>query len=110
STVIYNETPAGRGFHDFWSGKRDSNPRLSAWEADALPLSYSRILALIIIAESQVSVNPRYDCPAASTGQSIRGLQPLCGRGSRLSWGQRANGRDCLPCRHQVVFMAVGTH
>ena len=25
-----------------WSGKRDSNPRLSAWEADALPLNYSR--------------------------------------------------------------------
>jgi hypothetical protein len=23
----------------FWSGKRDSNPRPSAWEADALPLS-----------------------------------------------------------------------
>ena len=27
----------------FKSGKRDSNPRPSAWEADALPLSYSRI-------------------------------------------------------------------
>jgi hypothetical protein len=27
-----------------WSGKRDSNPRPSAWKADALPLSYSRIL------------------------------------------------------------------
>ena len=26
------------------SGKRDSNPRPSAWEADALPLSYSRII------------------------------------------------------------------
>jgi hypothetical protein len=25
-----------------WSGKRDSNPRPSAWKADALPLSYSR--------------------------------------------------------------------
>ncbi len=25
------------------SGKRDSNPRPSAWKADALPLSYSRI-------------------------------------------------------------------
>ncbi len=29
-------------FH-LWSGKRDSNPRPSAWKADALPLSYSRI-------------------------------------------------------------------
>ena len=25
------------------SGKRGSNPRPSAWEADALPLSYSRL-------------------------------------------------------------------
>ena len=25
-----------------WSGKRDLNPRPSAWEADTLPLSYSR--------------------------------------------------------------------
>src|SRR4030042_728024 len=25
-----------------WSGRRGSNPRPSAWEADALPLSYSR--------------------------------------------------------------------
>jgi hypothetical protein len=25
------------------SGKRDSNPRPSAWKADALPLSYSRL-------------------------------------------------------------------
>src|SRR5919108_6441709 len=25
------------------SGRRDSNPRLSAWEADILPLNYSRL-------------------------------------------------------------------
>ena len=28
---------------DIWSGKRDSNPRHSPWQGDALPLSYSRI-------------------------------------------------------------------
>ena len=42
---------AGGGFADPWlnhlptspeSGRRDSNPRLSAWEADILPLNYSR--------------------------------------------------------------------
>lgn len=27
-----------------WSGRRDLNPRHSAWEADALPLSYSRTI------------------------------------------------------------------
>ena len=26
-----------------WSGRRDSNSRPSAWKADALPLSYSRV-------------------------------------------------------------------
>ena len=28
---------------NYWSGKRDSNPQPSAWKADALPLSYSRL-------------------------------------------------------------------
>ena len=31
------------GEEPIWSGRRDSNPRHSAWEADALPLNYSRI-------------------------------------------------------------------
>src|SRR5260370_6874563 len=26
-----------------WSGRRDLNPRPTAWEADALPLSYTRV-------------------------------------------------------------------
>ena len=30
-----------------WSGRWDSNPRLSAWEADVLPLNYSRYLWII---------------------------------------------------------------
>ena len=29
-----------------WSGKRDSNPRHSPWQGDALPLSYSRIFMI----------------------------------------------------------------
>ena len=28
-----------------WSGRRGSNPRLSPWQGDALPLSHSRITA-----------------------------------------------------------------
>ena len=28
---------------EMWSGRRDSNSRLSAWEANTLPLSYARI-------------------------------------------------------------------
>src|ERR1700724_2603673 len=32
-------------FPDSWSGRRDSNPRPTAWKAVTLPLSYSRSLA-----------------------------------------------------------------
>jgi hypothetical protein len=39
----------------YLSGKRDSNPRPSAWEADALPLSYSRKLSATKIMNRFVS-------------------------------------------------------
>src|SRR3989442_1542091 len=60
-------TPLGRGFNSsrpreievrskrrspprfLWSGRWDLNPRPSAWEADALPLSYARSLSRIIL-------------------------------------------------------------
>jgi hypothetical protein len=32
-----------------WSGKRDLNPRPSAWKADALPLSYSRAGSILLL-------------------------------------------------------------
>ena len=32
----------GRETHASWSGRRDSNPQPSAWEADALPLRHTR--------------------------------------------------------------------
>src|SRR5450756_2635924 len=42
-----------------WSGRRDLNPRHSAWEADALPLSYSRtIMYACILHGAEASVNP----------------------------------------------------
>src|SRR3954470_721430 len=37
--------PRGRGqMREDWSGRRGSNPRHPAWEADVLPLNYSRSL------------------------------------------------------------------
>ena len=40
-----------------WSGRRDLNPRHSAWEADALPLSYSRtIVCTCILHGAEASV------------------------------------------------------
>ena len=42
-----------------WSGRRDLNPRHSAWEADALPLSYSRtIMCSCILYGAEASVKP----------------------------------------------------
>ena len=37
---VWKKAPAGRAFP---SGRRDSNPRPSPWQGDALPLSYFRI-------------------------------------------------------------------
>jgi hypothetical protein len=34
---------AGTTTKTCWSGRRDSNSRLSAWKAEALPLSYDRV-------------------------------------------------------------------
>src|SRR6266446_8837123 len=31
----------------YWSGRRDLNPRPTAWEADALPLSYTRLSGIL---------------------------------------------------------------
>ena len=45
---------------NWWSGKRDSNPRHSPWQGDALPLSHSRI-----------SIHPHYFVVGAT------GLEPV---------------------------------
>ena len=37
--------PSKRPLFYYWSGRWGSNPRPSAWEADALPLSYARSLS-----------------------------------------------------------------
>ena len=33
---------------DFWSGRRDSNPRLQPWQGCALPLSYARLSTFLM--------------------------------------------------------------
>ena len=47
-----------------WSGKRDSNPRLLAWEASALPLSYSRLNSVFIILPAEPSGQAESASPA----------------------------------------------
>ena len=41
--VAAHEKGPFRGPEHLWSGQRDSNPRMSAWEADALPLGDARM-------------------------------------------------------------------
>ena len=43
----------------FWSGRRDSNPQPSAWEADALPLRHTRSRGVKKIVKDLIRVNRR---------------------------------------------------
>ena len=45
----------------YWSGKRDSNPRLQPWQGCTLPLSYSRIFNKIsgLLQSSKVNFRPK---------------------------------------------------
>ena len=40
--IISCKKPAESGLPNFWSGRRDLNPRLRPWQGRTLPLSYSR--------------------------------------------------------------------
>ena len=40
--IVYRLALMRPNVNMIWSGRRDSNPRLSAWEANTLPLSYAR--------------------------------------------------------------------
>ena len=44
---------------EIWSGRRDSNPQPSAWEADALPLRHTRSRGEKKIVKDLIRVNPR---------------------------------------------------
>ncbi len=41
--AVSAEALAGLARYEKWSGRGDSNPRLFAWEANTLPLSYARL-------------------------------------------------------------------
>src|ERR1700704_4395163 len=46
-TRFTNFTPSFLPLEKCWSGRRDLNPRPTAWEADALPLSYTRVADIL---------------------------------------------------------------
>ena len=70
------------------SGKKDSNLRLSAWQADALPLSYSRMLS-----------RPGPNMPCKTEGPFLRStLSGKPGSNWRLSaWKADALPTELLP-------------
>src|SRR4028119_365026 len=60
----------------FWSGRRDSNPRPQPWQGCALPLSYARAPARRGgLAEPPWIASPR--SPPAGPGPSVRQDDPL---------------------------------
>ena len=42
---VRRKTPASCEGGEFWSGRRDLNPRLRPWQGRTLPLSYSRLFS-----------------------------------------------------------------
>src|SRR5690242_16103433 len=57
-----------------WSGRRESNPRPTAWKAVTLPLSYSRSLRVVTLPR----LNPGTTVtPAAKNLELMMGLEPM---------------------------------
>ncbi len=83
------------------SGYRDSNPRHSAWEADVLPLNYTRWSTAHIIAPSKIDVKHFAPRRVAAT-PSGRGR--ICGRGPiRVSSHQETDPmQETIPAQIQV--------
>src|SRR5215213_3511759 len=52
------------------SGRRDSNPRHSTWQADALPLSYSRVMELSSLVGREGLEPSRFSPPDSKSGAS----------------------------------------
>ena len=74
-----------------WSGRRDSNPRLAAWEAATLPLSYARSAAA--------------DCgQAGPRGDGFSARSRAASRGTRAALGaacQSPRGQGSTPLRRR---------
>ena len=76
--------PIGLKLKDFWSGRRDLNPRLRPWQGRTLPLSYSRPEHLNYNEPSKASANLRSKEAndkghAGSSRFSIFNSRNLCG-------------------------------
>ena len=80
------------GPEGFWSGQRDSNPRMSAWEADALPLGDARV---------RRKVYP----PGAHEGK--RHAKPTSATGRRVAKQAQPSTRQRLAPGNRVCFAST---
>ena len=64
---------------NFWSGRRESNPRHSAWEADVLPLNYARMLLHIdknfLFSSSSQVLSPQINPASRMSRSRIEGVR-----------------------------------
>ena len=60
-----------------WSGQRDSNPRVSAWEADALPLGDARVGAHPITNGSAISARHSFSARSRNRAGCKTSVRPI---------------------------------
>ena len=81
-----------------WSGRGDSNPRLSAWEADTLPLSYARA----------VQTGPILPSGAFSINPILNICIQRCAWGTARLWFGRGNDRRAAELREKRRWLWMG--
>jgi hypothetical protein len=95
-----------------WSGRRDSNPQPSAWQADALPLSYSRIKPIVCLSPPICAADPGR--PLADRRRSLLQTPPIFWSGKRDSnprpsaWEADALPAELFPLASAVPAHAIG--
>jgi hypothetical protein len=93
--MIYRQDKGGLNWKNL-SGKRDSNPRPSAWEADALPLSYSRLY--FIFSLSYILLTFHQDSNADANGQHHDNFsRKICHDPRPSAWEADALTHELLP-------------
>src|SRR3954447_26682782 len=90
----------------FWSGKRDSNPRLQPWQGCTLPLSYSRAVSFVIYQTSAPLSTVFYSAPhllppwpACVSSRTVSCVTIDDPAGDTARWRQRRQLVDRKPSR-----------
>jgi hypothetical protein len=78
------------------SGRRESNPRHSAWEADALP---TELLPQILQLQQPTTI-----CLTASSGRGANGLVPESCGARRSAVSRSTSASSCCSMRYSTTF------